>query len=431
MATIYELFDNERNNNTEFFQNYTDGLEIMKSEVAGWGLTEKGNASEILKVISIPYKDGATCAKELPQTWEEQYYFIDKICAGRQNESIAVCKGDSGSGLVFENREDHRLLCNTNEKLLRGFIEITGFSLFYRYYLQGLVSIAPKLNMFECNYQTNALYTNVPFYYNFIIREMTKNHLEDCILPAYPKNGKWFIKGGIEKKPGDVVSSLTILRFSCNMQYKLSTLKSYYTCQSYYNHPTCLNSLVFLGDLSKVKPIGYKRFAKSVQFESTPISVKNELESDDELEKQMCLVDNNQDGNSSQENEEMVNQEIDESINLDGSHEDILNHLDSSMDVNQTFDLITESKNQGYQKRLKPIIENFVRLSSQILSQRINKRMQLTKKIQKYSKKEDEAKIVLSHISAKKQSLQDALENLNSGINSLNKITSVVHNFKL
>ncbi|CAH1280125.1 unnamed protein product [Diabrotica balteata] len=197
------------NMNSVYLTNYQIG------EVAGWGLTEEEKPSEILKAIKIPYKDSATCAKELPQSWEQQYNFFDKICAGRQNEGIAVCKGDSGSGLVFKNREDNR------------------------YYLQGIVSIAPNLNTAQCNYQTNALYTSVPFYYSFIKREMTKNHLEDCILPAYPKNGKWFLEGGIEKKPGDIVLSSTILRFSCNMRYVLSTRSPYYDCQSYYDHPTC------------------------------------------------------------------------------------------------------------------------------------------------------------------------------------------------
>ncbi|XP_050507456.1 uncharacterized protein LOC126885068 isoform X2 [Diabrotica virgifera virgifera] len=201
---VYNAFGDKRDVNAQY------------RRVAGWGRTEEEKPSEILKAIRIPYKDGATCAKELPQSWEEQFNFFDKICAGRQNESIAVCEGDSGSGLVFKNREDNR------------------------YYLQGIVSIAPNLNTFQCNSQTNALYTSVPFYYSFIKREMTKNHLEDCILPAYPKNGKWFLEGGIEKKPGDIVLSSTILRFSCNMRHILSSRSPYYDCQSFEDHPTCL-----------------------------------------------------------------------------------------------------------------------------------------------------------------------------------------------
>ncbi|XP_050516955.1 uncharacterized protein LOC126891728 isoform X5 [Diabrotica virgifera virgifera] len=198
------------NMNSVHLTNYQIG------EVAGWGLTEEEEPSEILKAIKIPYKDSATCAKELPPSWEEVYNIFDKICAGRQNENIAVCKGDSGSGLVFKNREDNR------------------------YYLQGIVSIAPTLQNSQCNYQTNALYTSVQFYYSFITREMSKYFIEDCILPAYPKNGKWFLEGGVEKKPGDIVLSSTILRFSCNTRYILSTISAYNDCQSYYSHPTCL-----------------------------------------------------------------------------------------------------------------------------------------------------------------------------------------------
>uniref|UniRef100_A0A6P7GW17 Coagulation factor X-like n=1 Tax=Diabrotica virgifera virgifera TaxID=50390 RepID=A0A6P7GW17_DIAVI len=89
------------NMNSIHLNNYQIG------EVAGWGLTEEEKPSEILKAMRIPYKDRTTCSKELPESWEEVYNIFDKICAGRQNESIAVCQGDSGSGLIFKNREDN------------------------------------------------------------------------------------------------------------------------------------------------------------------------------------------------------------------------------------------------------------------------------------------------------------------------------------
>ncbi|XP_028135979.1 uncharacterized protein LOC114330764 isoform X2 [Diabrotica virgifera virgifera] len=199
---------------------YTNSVYLTNhqiGEVAGWGITEEEKPSERLKSIRIPYKDAATCAKELPERFEQQYHFFDKICAGRQNGTIAVCKGDSGSGLIFKNRENDR------------------------YYLQGIVSISPNLYTSQCNYQTIVLYTSVLFYNSFIKREITKSHLdlEDCILPAYPKNGKWFVEGGVEKKPGDIVLSSTLLRFSCNMGFILSTTSPYYRCESSDNQPTC------------------------------------------------------------------------------------------------------------------------------------------------------------------------------------------------
>ncbi|CAG9834798.1 unnamed protein product [Diabrotica balteata] len=201
---IYNTFGDER----DIYAQYR--------KVAGWGLTEDKKPSELLKSIKIPYKDTATCAKELPVRFEQQYHVFDKICAGHQNKSIAVCKGDGGSGLVLKNREDNR------------------------YYIQGIVSIAPNLNTSECNYQTNALYTNLSFYNSFINREITKSYLEDCLLPAYPKNGKWFLEGGVEKKPGDTVLSSTLLQFSCNTGYILSTTVPYYRCDSSDEQPTCL-----------------------------------------------------------------------------------------------------------------------------------------------------------------------------------------------
>ncbi|XP_050505512.1 uncharacterized protein LOC114338869 isoform X1 [Diabrotica virgifera virgifera] len=199
-------FDNV---NTIYLKNYQVG------EVAGWGLTEEEKPSERLRVIKIPYKEGATCSRELPESWEEQYNFLDKICAGRVDQQIAVCQGDSGSGLVFKNREDSR------------------------YYIQGLVSIAPNLYTSKCNYQTNALYTSVAFYYTWINKEMTINYLEDCLLPPHPRNGKWSVGGG-EKKPGDIVLSNTILTFSCNRGYILSSISPHYDCANSYNPPTCL-----------------------------------------------------------------------------------------------------------------------------------------------------------------------------------------------
>ncbi|XP_050505517.1 uncharacterized protein LOC114338870 isoform X3 [Diabrotica virgifera virgifera] len=198
------------NVNNMFLTNYQMG------EVAGWGLTENDKPSDRLRVIRIPYKEGGTCARELPASWEQEYNFLDKICAGRQNESIAVCQGDSGSGLVFQNREDNR------------------------YYIHGIVSIAPNLYTASCNNRTNALYTSVIFYYAFIKIEMNKNHMEDCKLPEYPKNGKWYLESDAQKKPGDIVTSNAILQFSCNRKYILSTVSPYHDCESSYNPPVCL-----------------------------------------------------------------------------------------------------------------------------------------------------------------------------------------------
>ncbi|KAJ8955196.1 hypothetical protein NQ318_009092 [Aromia moschata] len=117
--------------------------------VAGWGATENGLRSDKLKILEIPYKYETTCAQELPREWANKYAMIDKICAGFFNMSMAVCKGDSGGGLVFKNPEDNR------------------------FYVHGVVSIGPA-EKGECNIQQNSLYTKVAFYYEFLERDQQK-----------------------------------------------------------------------------------------------------------------------------------------------------------------------------------------------------------------------------------------------------------------
>ncbi|CAH1101632.1 unnamed protein product [Psylliodes chrysocephalus] len=184
-------------------------------EVAGWGITEKNQVADRLRVIKIPYKEKSTCSQELPAEWEEKYNFLDKICAGYYKRNISVCKGDSGSGLVFVNSEDSR------------------------YYIHGIVSIAPNLFNLQCNYETNALYTSIAFYYSFIDVEIQKHYVEDCKLPAHPENGKWSLENDAEKYPGEIVPSTSILKFSCHRGYKLSSASQYYECENTYNAPTC------------------------------------------------------------------------------------------------------------------------------------------------------------------------------------------------
>ncbi|XP_026326314.1 venom serine protease Bi-VSP-like, partial [Hyposmocoma kahamanoa] len=106
-------------------------------KVAGWGLTgENGPASQVLKVVELPYVDIEECLNRVPLSFRE-FISSDKICAGYGN-GTALCKGDSGGGLVFPNKD-------------RG-IE--------RFYLRGLVSTAPK-NENDCNAFTLTSFTHV------------------------------------------------------------------------------------------------------------------------------------------------------------------------------------------------------------------------------------------------------------------------------
>lgn len=113
-------------------------------KVAGWGLTsENGNASQILKVVDLPYIDIDRCIGMAPPGFRE-YINGDKICAG-DGEGKALCKGDSGGGLAF----------STYDKGVE------------RYYLRGIVSTA-STNENLCNTNTFTTFTQVSKHEHFI-----------------------------------------------------------------------------------------------------------------------------------------------------------------------------------------------------------------------------------------------------------------------
>ncbi|XP_018569615.1 limulus clotting factor C [Anoplophora glabripennis] len=182
-------------------------------EVSGWGFTESNTPSEVLRTLVIPYKYETICANELPPDWADRYNSKDKICAGFVNKSMSVCTGDSGGGLAFRYREDNR------------------------YYIHGIVSLSHQIEGM-CNIQQNSLYTSVAYYYDFVDRLLTKYapQIKDCVLPAYPQNGKWTT--GKDYKPGDSVPSSTLLKFQCDEGFILSSTAKV-ECKASYKMPTC------------------------------------------------------------------------------------------------------------------------------------------------------------------------------------------------
>ncbi|XP_056630656.1 modular serine protease-like [Diorhabda sublineata] len=111
----------------------------MQGVITGWGYTTAGgNPSDELKEILIPYKEDGTCEAELPSDWSARYFSPDKMCAGHYNKSIAVCKGDSGGGLVFPYKDG-------------------------RYYIHGIVSVGYKVTA-GCDIQLSTLFTKVSFH---------------------------------------------------------------------------------------------------------------------------------------------------------------------------------------------------------------------------------------------------------------------------
>ncbi|XP_050559493.1 modular serine protease-like isoform X2 [Spodoptera frugiperda] len=87
-------------------------------KVAGWGVTEEGRFSEVLRVADMPYVSVPDCLTDIAEEYKA-YITGDKFCAGYKN-GIALCLRDSGGGLTFPARE-------------RGT---------YRHYLRGVASTA-------------------------------------------------------------------------------------------------------------------------------------------------------------------------------------------------------------------------------------------------------------------------------------------------
>ncbi|XP_026318464.1 modular serine protease-like [Hyposmocoma kahamanoa] len=91
-------------------------------KVATWNVPGLNiNKPPALKVVELFYMDITECLANVPPGFRE-YITSDKICAGYSNGTgPALCKGDSGGGLVFPNIE-------------------SGVE---RFYLRGIMSVAP------------------------------------------------------------------------------------------------------------------------------------------------------------------------------------------------------------------------------------------------------------------------------------------------
>ncbi|GBP36287.1 SCAN domain-containing protein 3 [Eumeta japonica] len=113
-------------------------------KVSGWGYTtENGKFADTLRVATLPYVDVDRCLAQAPLTFH-QYITSDKICAGYTN-GTALCRGDSGGGLVFP-------------KVSRRST---------RYYLRGVVSTAPN-NDRACNAYAVTSFTQISKHESFI-----------------------------------------------------------------------------------------------------------------------------------------------------------------------------------------------------------------------------------------------------------------------
>lgn len=178
--------------------------------VTGWGFTtETGRMSEKLKELQMPYNDARDCFNSLQIDFARRYFISDKICAGFNNRSTSVCRGDSGGGLVFKNP-------------------------FYknRYFIHGIVSLTESFVQNQeqhCNIQKGALFTKVDDYIEWIQLEVSqwKSKLDigkSCFTPPQPLNGQWTYHDG---KPGEARLSVavnTTIHFTCKNGYQLSSV---------------------------------------------------------------------------------------------------------------------------------------------------------------------------------------------------------------
>ncbi|GJQ69600.1 hypothetical protein Trydic_g6694 [Trypoxylus dichotomus] len=112
--------------------------------VVGWGLTKEASTpAETLQKLEVPYRSMKTCGDHIDKPFFKRFFVSDKICAGYSNQSMSVCKGDSGGGLFFQRKSD---------------------SIFF---VRGIVSISPTSTA-GCNSNHYSLYTKVSKYLQWI-----------------------------------------------------------------------------------------------------------------------------------------------------------------------------------------------------------------------------------------------------------------------
>lgn len=122
----------------------------IPGRVAGWGLTRTdGSPSTVLKTIDLPTVDFNSCLNESPPSFRP-FITTDKFCAGFTSGD-SVCTGDSGGGLVFQQRFPDNSTA---------------------YFLRGIVSTGPRLEG-SCDNTKYSAFTdvqlNIIFLYKYIV----------------------------------------------------------------------------------------------------------------------------------------------------------------------------------------------------------------------------------------------------------------------
>lgn len=125
---------------------YENKLLGQNGILTGWGYTVSGDkpANE-LKELELPYVDDNKCFIDITPEYQK-YLRRDKMCAGYLNKGIGACEGDSGGGLVFFD------------------------NYFKRYYIRGIVSVAPR-SKDSCDENQYSLFTKVSQYLDIILEK--------------------------------------------------------------------------------------------------------------------------------------------------------------------------------------------------------------------------------------------------------------------
>lgn len=173
--------------------------------VAGWGLTtSNGQLSNELKTIELPVVDRDVCRASLNQP-TRNFLTSDKYCVGLLNMNAAVCRGDSGGGLVFPSIEGSKTV----------------------YYLRGLVSTGPNHHD-SCDSNSYAFFINTAHFSDFIELHDTATKPEyvdaedawhGCQVNGIPDNGYVVEIGNVvADRPltvGEQVKDGGVIRYYC------------------------------------------------------------------------------------------------------------------------------------------------------------------------------------------------------------------------
>ncbi|EDS40346.1 serine protease hepsin [Culex quinquefasciatus] len=116
-------------------------LEGRRGWTVGWGETEGGKLSKVLKTAQMPVVNNTVCVQSDSQLYGR--FISDKVfCAGDQN-GTSVCRGDSGGGMYSLAGDQWEL---------RGIVSFAGY----------------KSETASCDTMRYVVFTNVASYYHWI-----------------------------------------------------------------------------------------------------------------------------------------------------------------------------------------------------------------------------------------------------------------------